>query len=94
MRPAAILGDFASVLAILGAIGGYLPPIAALIAVLWYLLQIWESQTVQGWWVTHNHKAKLRRLRTLLAREKLIQAELLNLGLQSKARVDNANLEG
>jgi uncharacterized protein (DUF2062 family) len=33
----------------LGAIAGVLPPLAALVAILWYAIQIWESKTVQNW---------------------------------------------
>jgi hypothetical protein len=32
-----------------GTLLGWLPPIAALFAIVWYALQIWESRTVQGW---------------------------------------------
>ncbi len=30
-------------------LAGWLPPIAAGFAILWYGLQIWESPTVRGW---------------------------------------------
>ena len=87
------MGDFASLAAILGSLSGWLPPLAALIAMLWYLLQIWESRTVQTWMLDHDQKMRARRLRTLMAKEKLIQAELLSLGLQSEARVMTAQAQ-
>ena len=43
---------------ILGAFVGVLPPLAAFVAVLWYAIQIWESETVQGW--VHRHKVTKR----------------------------------
>lgn len=44
-RPLAILGDIASVSIIGGAIAGYLPAIASLLAIAWYAVQLWESRT-------------------------------------------------
>jgi hypothetical protein len=41
------MADVGAVGAILGSLAGYLPPLAALIAILWYAIQIWESDTVQ-----------------------------------------------
>ncbi len=42
--------------AILGSIMGYLPAIAALAAIVWYSVQIYESKTVQKY-------VRLRRIR-------------------------------
>ena len=42
-------GDIVSGAAALGSLLGFLPPIVALAALLWYVVQIWESDTVQGW---------------------------------------------
>ena len=36
-----------SVLAILGALAGWVPPVAALLAALWYSIEIYESKTFQ-----------------------------------------------
>jgi len=41
--------DWISVGAVVGALMGYLPPIAAFLAIVWYAIQIYESKTVQGW---------------------------------------------
>jgi hypothetical protein len=43
----AIMADVGAIGAILGSLAGYLPPMAALIGILWYAIQIWESDTVQ-----------------------------------------------
>lgn len=51
MQPRAILHlvDSVSAVAIVGTLAGYLPPLAALAAIVWYTVQIWESKTVQAW---------------------------------------------
>ena len=41
--------DALSVGAVLGAITGYLPAIAALFTIIWTGIRIYESQTVQRW---------------------------------------------
>jgi hypothetical protein len=41
--------DWVSAITVVGAVAGYLPPIAAVFAIIWYLIQIYESRTVQGW---------------------------------------------
>lgn len=43
------LADLAAVGVIAGAWLQIIPAIAAAVAALWYLLQIWESKTVQSW---------------------------------------------
>lgn len=45
----AIAGDLVSAAAILGAFAGFLPPLAALGAIIWYVLQILESKTFLTW---------------------------------------------
>lgn len=46
--------DTVSAGAIVASFLGFLPPIAALAATLWYAVQIWESHTVQKWWRLHK----------------------------------------
>lgn len=46
--------DTLSAGAILASFTGWLPPLAALVAVLWYIIQMWESETVRGWLHRHN----------------------------------------
>ena len=41
------VGDVISVGAILGSLAGWLPPLAALAAIIWYSIEIYESATVQ-----------------------------------------------
>jgi hypothetical protein len=48
--------DGASVLAALGALVGALPVIAAALSIVWTLIRICETRTVQGW--IHGKKRK------------------------------------
>lgn len=41
--------DALSIAAVAGALMEWLPPIAALLTIIWTLLRIYESPTVQGW---------------------------------------------
>lgn len=50
-------GDTISALAVLTTLAGFLPPIAALSAMLWYCVQIYESKTVQAWLQARKQKA-------------------------------------
>jgi len=40
--------DVASVATMLGSIGAILPPLAALFTIIWTLIRIYETDTVQG----------------------------------------------
>jgi hypothetical protein len=40
--------DFASVATVLGTLMDWLPAVAALLSIIWTLLRIYESKTVQG----------------------------------------------
>lgn len=46
LKPA---GDVTSIGFIVGAMGGWLPAIAALLAIIWWMIRIYETKTVQGW---------------------------------------------
>jgi hypothetical protein len=41
------VADTLSAGAILGAMGHFLPPLAALVGIIWYAIQIYESKTFQ-----------------------------------------------
>lgn len=62
--------DTISAAAIVGAFFGWLPPLAALMASLWYLLQIYESDTVQTWLYKRKvmKRFKARHFRRILKR--------------------------
>jgi hypothetical protein len=42
-------GDAAAVVVTVGTIASFLPPAAALVTIIWTLIRIWETKTVQGW---------------------------------------------
>jgi hypothetical protein len=52
-----LFAHVASLGAIFATVVGWLPAIAAFVAVLWYIIQIWESKTVQR----HIHAWKEKR---------------------------------
>ncbi len=52
------VADTISAGAILGTFVGLLPPLAAFVATIWYLVQIWESATVQKWVRLHARKRR------------------------------------
>jgi hypothetical protein len=63
-RGAVYVVDTVSAGAILSAFLGYLPPIAALLAIFWYGVQLYESRTVQRWLrVARIRKIRKRRLK-------------------------------
>lgn len=65
--------DGVSAAAIVGAISGILPPLAALGGVIWYAIQIWESKTVQK----HVRRLRARRRAIRLAVLEATRRELL-----------------
>ena len=71
---------------ILATLLGYLPEIAAILAILWYIIQIWESRTVQHWWRNRVMVRKAKKIARLRAREKVIVAQLAALEMVRAAR--------
>ncbi len=66
------VADTISAGAILGTFAGYLPPLAALVATVWYIVQIWESHTVQKW--VRLHMRHRRTYRSLKRHNRLVRA--------------------
>jgi len=48
-EPAKHVVDALSILTVLGTLVDVLPAVAALLSIIWSLLRIYESKTVQGW---------------------------------------------
>jgi hypothetical protein len=76
------LGHAFSTGAILGAIKGIFPPIAVVLAIIWYMLQIYESHKVQTWLGAR----RLRRIAKLKLEQERLEA--IELVLHPKNRVD------
>jgi hypothetical protein len=74
--PFTAVGDILSAGAIIGTFVGWLPAAAALAGFVWYLIQIWESKTVQDWLNKRLMLRKARRIAKLRAKEKVIVAQL------------------
>jgi len=47
---------------VISAVLSFLPPTAAMVALVWYFIQIWESKTVRGW-VSRRRTRKLARMK-------------------------------
>jgi hypothetical protein len=47
---------------VVGAVFSFLPPVAALVALVWYFIQIWESATVRAW-IAKRRTRKLARMK-------------------------------
>ena len=66
-------GNLVSASAIIGAIAGWLPALAALVGLIWYLIQIYESATVQRWAAAR----RARKIARLKAKVLLMEAQNL-----------------
>lgn len=49
--------DLVSLGTVLGTLAAWLPPLAALVSILWGLIRIYETQTVQAWVSRRRAKA-------------------------------------
>jgi chromate transport protein ChrA len=65
------IGNGASGVAIVTTIFGWLPPAAALIAFVWYIIQIYESATVQKW----IRSKRIRKIARMKAQVLLMEAQ-------------------
>lgn len=81
------LGHGLSLGAIAMTIAGVLPAVAALVAVIWYTIQIYESNTAQKWLEKRRMKRKARRVARIRAESKVLLAELEALETIREARV-------
>ena len=88
MHPVTWIADAISGAAIVGTIVGYLPVIAAVAGLCWYLIQIFESRTVQHWLSNRQMIRKARRIARLKAKEKVIVAQLEALESIRQAKVE------
>ncbi len=56
------IGNGASAGAVISTMVGWLPPAAAVIAFIWYVIQIYESATVQKW-IRNRRTRKIARMK-------------------------------
>lgn len=69
----ATAGQVLSLTAIGGAVMGIVPPIAAIVGLIYYLILLYETATVQGW-IT---KRRERKLAKLAAKAIVVQAAIV-----------------
>lgn len=65
-------GNGVSGAAIVSTFIGWTPSIAAIVALVWYVIQIWESATVQRWIATR----RVRRLARMKAACLMLEAKI------------------
>lgn len=65
------LGNGLSIGAIASTLVGWTPAIAAIVALIWYIIQIYESATVQRWLANR----RVRKLARLKARVLMLEAQ-------------------
>lgn len=85
------IGHSISAGALLGALTGLIPALAALIAVIYYIIQIYESDTVQKYLDKRRRIWKARRVAKLRAQQKVLLAELEALEVIRVARDEAAD---
>lgn len=87
--------DAGAAVAIVASFVGYLPPIAAVLAILWYLLQFWESRTLQSYMRARTRRKILRLTAQLAALQLHSAADAAAADLKLTAKVaakDLANM--
>ena len=87
-HPVSLAGDVLGAGAIVGSLLGYLPLAAAFLALIWYVIQIWESRTVQHWWRNRVEIKRAKKLVRLRAKEKVLVAKIEALAKVRAARVE------
>jgi hypothetical protein len=71
-------GNIASVGAVIASAFGWIPALGALVAIVWYAIQIWESETVQTYLHARQWRKLVRLKRKMLElQERIAEAEEL-----------------
>jgi hypothetical protein len=86
MPPGTLWGHVVAISTWLGSLLGILPALAALFAVLFYALQMYESDTCQKWLESKRKLKKAKRLAKLKAEQKMLVAEIDALEVVREAR--------
>lgn len=66
----------------------WLPPVSALLGIIWFLIQIWESRTVRHAIANWRQKRRAARLLRLRAQQKVIVAKLEAFDLVRAAKAE------
>ena len=86
-HPVAILGQILSSATILASLLGFIAPVAALVGLVFYSIQIWESRTMQHWVDNRRMLYRAHKIARLRAKEKVITAKLEALEVVRHARI-------
>ena len=81
------IGHIVSLFALTGSMFGLLPAIAGVAALAWYVIQIWESRTVQEWAQRRNHRKILQYAAKLAALQLKTEAHQARITLKAEAVV-------
>lgn len=84
--------DGVSVLTVSGVFAGLLPVLAAGFTLLWVLIQIWESKTIQSAMANWRMRRKARKLRGLEAKKTVILARIAAIEKVRVAKVEAADM--
>lgn len=60
-HPLLVLSDLTAAGTVVAAFVGWLPPIAGLLSVVWFCIQIYESRSFQGW-LSRSKDRRISRL--------------------------------
>lgn len=79
--------------AIIASMLGWLPPVAAVLAILWYLLQFWESRTLQSFMQKRTQRRIVRLTAKLAALQLHATADAAAIEIKGAARQAAADLK-
>ena len=68
--------DAGIVAVILGTLGGVVPAVAAVLGLIYYAIQVWESATVKEWVREYRQTHAARKIRKLAAKQKILAASM------------------
>ncbi len=72
-------------IAVVATIVGWLPAIAAVLGIIWYVIQIIESKTVRDWRTARRMRRHDRKLARLLAKAKVVGASIKAMTIVAQA---------
>ena len=78
--------------ALFAALGGFIPPVAALASAIWFAVQIYESRTYQHWRRNRMMRAAAKKLAKLKAKQKITLAEIAAIERIRHARAEANDL--
>jgi hypothetical protein len=84
--------DAAATVSIVGSMIGWLPYIASVLSIIWFLIQISESHTVVAWRDARKTRRRAKKIARLRAQEKILSAEIIAMETVRSAKADAREL--